>query len=195
MTSTARSNPVRTSERLAPLAALAVLALAWAVPMNGHAKQSDRSAPVEISSDYFDSQAKPNGVTHLKGHVVVTQGTLKATSGAATVHFDADSRVKRVILEGSPARLQQMDDNGNLIKGRAGSVDYQVPKGIATLTDDAYIEQVGRGTASGQVLVYNTKTSTMSARGQGDSRVHLTFQPSKDESGQTAPASASSGGQ
>src|SRR5699024_9493598 len=113
------------------------------VPSPVHAKEGDRSAPVEITSDYFDSQAKPNGVTHLKGNVVVVQGSLKATSATATVHFDANSRVRRVILKGSPARLQQMDDNGNLIKGHAGSVDYDVPKGIATLTRDAYIEQVG----------------------------------------------------
>lgn len=191
---TVRSNPVRTTERLALLAAVVALLLACALPLAGQAKQSDRSAPVEISSDYFDSQAKPNGVTHLKGHVVVSQGSLKATSSTATVHFDADSRVERVILKGSPAHLQQMDDNGNLVKGHAGSVDYQVPKGVATLTDDAYIEQVGRGTASGHVLIYNTQTSTMSARGQGDNRVHLTFQPSKEKSDASSPAPASSSG-
>lgn len=188
MTSTAHSNPARTTERLGLLAATAALLLACTLPMAGQAKQSDRSAHVDVRSDYFDSQAKPNGVTHLKGNVVVTQGTLKATGASATVHFDADSRVSRVILKGPPAHLQQMDDNGNLIKGHAATVDYNVPKGIATLTDDAYIEQVGRGTASGEVLVYNTHTSTMSARGQGDSRVHLTFQPSKQE---PAPASSS----
>src|SRR5699024_7002767 len=135
----------------------------------------DRHQPVEVSAKSADAMAKPNGVSHLKGDVVIEQGSLKATGASATIHFDANSEVSRVVLTGSPAHLRQVDDNGNLVKGHADNIDYNVPKGIATLTGNAYVKQAGRGSASGDTLVYNTTTSTMKADSKGDNRVHLTF--------------------
>lgn len=164
-----------------------LLVLACMLPLTGHARQSDRDQPIKVTADQFDSQAKPNGVTHLKGHVIVVQGTLKVTSATATIYFDGNSKMRRVVFTGSPAHIQQMDDNGNLIKGHADTLDYDIPNGIATLTGDAWIEQQGRGSARGNVLIYNTQTSTMSASSKGDERVHLIFQPSKD-TGTSAPA-------
>ncbi len=185
---TAPSSPARKAEHPVLRAVTAALLLACIGVPAAQAKQSDRSATIHVNADSFDSQAKPNGVTHLKGHVVITQGTFKATSATALVYFDSHSNVSRVVLKGSPAHIEQLDDNGNLIKGHAATIDYKIPSGIATLTDHAYIRQEGRGTARGQVLVYNTRTSVMSARGQGKNRVHLTFQPGEQKA---APASSS----
>jgi len=182
---TARLRRATTTDPL--LAAALALLLACAMPTAAQAKQSDRSQPVEVSAQSADAMAKPNGTSHLKGDVVISQGTLKATGASATIYFDANSRVSRVVLTGAPARLRQIDDNGNLVKGHANSIDYDVPKGIATLTGDAYVKQAGRGEASGDTLIYNTATSTMTARSHGDNRVHLTFQPQE-----TSPAPASS---
>lgn len=172
MTSTARSSRARVT-KVAVIALL--LACAW--PWASQARQSDRSQPVQVSAKSADAMARPNGTSHLKGDVVITQGTLKATGTSATIYFDADSRVSRVVLTGSPAHLRQVDDNGNLVKGQANDIDYDVPKGIATLTGDARVSQAGRGTASGGTLVYDTRSSTMTAQSRGDDRVHLTFQP------------------
>lgn len=193
---TARLRRARTTEPARTVLAAMALLLACALPLAVHAKQSDRSQPVEVSAKSADATATPNGVSHLKGDVVITQGTLKATGASATIYFDANSRVSRVVLTGAPARLRQVDDNGNLVKGHANNIDYDVPKGIATLTGDARVKQAGRGEASGDTLVYNTATSTMTAQSHGDNRVHLTFQPRQASSAakaQPAPA-ASSGG-
>lgn len=196
MTSTAPLRRARTTESFLLVIAAMALLLACALPRAAHAKQSDRSQPVKVSAKSADAMAKPNGTSHLKGDVVITQGTLKATGDSATIYFDANSRVSRVVLTGSPAHLRQIDDNGNLIKGHANSIDYNVPKGIATLTGDARIKQEGRGMASGDTLVYNTTRSTMTAQSHGDNRVHLIFQPKQASSSaksQPAPA-ASTGG-
>ncbi|HET7268560.1 MAG TPA: lipopolysaccharide transport periplasmic protein LptA [Oleiagrimonas sp.] len=188
---TARLRRARTTEspRIAILA-LALL-LACALPLAAQAKKSDRSQPVKVSARSADAMAKPNGTSHLKGDVVISQGTLKATGASATIYFDANSRVSRVVLTGSPAHLRQIDDNGNLVKGHANTIDYNVPEGIATLSGDAYIKQAGRGMASGDTLIYNTTSSTMTARSHGDNRVHLTFQP-RQENAPTPATSASS---
>ncbi|HEX7339210.1 MAG TPA: lipopolysaccharide transport periplasmic protein LptA [Rhodanobacteraceae bacterium] len=189
----ARLRPAHTSKAsfLALLVAAGLLCGALSLP--AHAKKSDRSQPVEVAAKSADASATPNGVSHLKGDVTITQGTLKITSASATVYFDANSRVSRVVLTGSPAHLRQMDDNGNLVTGHANTIDYDIPKGVATFTGDADIKQAGRGQAKGDTLVYNTETSTMTAQSHGDNRVHLTFQPRQAAStGQ--PASASSTG-
>ncbi len=194
MISTARSHQVRSASHWRSAIA-AVLLLAAIVPLATQARESDRQQPVEVSAKSADAMAKPNGVSHLKGDVVIQQGSLKATGASATIHFDANSEVSRVVLTGSPAHLRQVDDNGNLVKGHADHIDYNVPKGIATLTGNAHVKQAGRGSASGDTLVYNTTTSTMKADSKGDNRVHLTFKARQDKSaGNPAPAGTSSAG-
>ncbi|HET7359242.1 MAG TPA: lipopolysaccharide transport periplasmic protein LptA [Rhodanobacteraceae bacterium] len=155
--------------------ALAVLGAALLLPVA--AKQSDRQQQVFVTADHFDGMNAPNSVSHLRGHVVITQGTLKASGNTADVYFDADSGVSRVLLKGAPAHVQQMDDHGNLMTGSAATVDYQVAKDVAILTGNAQVKQKNRGEARGDKLVYNTRTSAMSGESGGDSRVHLIFQP------------------
>jgi len=189
MISTAPSSPAPSRAEYALrvlLAAVLGMLLCGAV----QAKQGDRSQPVNVDANSFDTSAKPNGVTHLKGNVVITQGTLKATSDQATAYFDGQSQIKRVVLTGH-AHIQQVDDHGNLMTGEADSIDYDVPGGIATLTGHAHVQQAGRGSASGATLVYNTRTSTMTAQGSGNERVHLIFkarpQPAAASSAPKAP--------
>lgn len=195
MTSKAPTSPARAraSLRRAVLPVFACLALAAACGTAG-AKQSDRSQPVQASAKSADASATPNGVSHLKGDVVITQGTLKITSDDATIHFDAHSQVKRVVLTGK-AHIQQMDDHGNLMSGDAGRIDYDIPRGIAILEGHpARVKQAGRADVSAEKLVYHTRTSKMSGQSQGDQRVRLTFKPQQQPAAAaSAPAPAKQG--
>ncbi len=188
MISTASSCPASTdlAWRILMAAALGLL-----LCTSAQARKSDRSQPINVYAKSFDSSAKPDGITHLKGDVVITQGTLKATSDRATVHFDGQSQIKRVVLVGQ-AHIQQVDDHGNRMTGEADSIDYDVPAGIATLTGHAHVAQAGRGSASGNTLVYDTRNSTMTGKGTADNRVHLVFkarqQPAAAASAPPAPA-------
>lgn len=172
-------------------ASLALLALGWLVVAPAHAKQSDRNQPMDVKASHFDGFQKPNSVSTLKGNVIITQGTLKATGDQAKVYFDADTQIDRVVLTGKPAHIQQLDDNGNLMRGEAASIDYQSSKGFAVLQGNASIAQQGRGEAHGDRLTYNTQTSQMTGDSGGDGTVHLIFQPKTTPAG-TAPAPASS---
>ncbi len=169
MTSMPRSRPVTAS------AALLVLGLMALSP--AYAKSSDRDQPMQVDASHFDGFRKPNSVTTLKGNVVITQGSLKATGEEARVYFDSDNQISRVVLLGHPAHLQQMDDNGNLMLGQSASIDYQVTRNYAELTGQASIVQKGRGEAHGDTLTYNTLTSEMTGDSHGDGRVHMVFQP------------------
>lgn len=190
MTSMAPSSPARARRRRLVALATVLCALLCGV---ASARQTDRSQPVSIDARSADATARPNGVSHIKGDVVITQGSLKATSDMATVYFDGRSHVKRVLLTGH-AHIQQLDDNGGLMKGAADSIDYDVPGGIATLTGHARVDQPGRASASADSLVYNTSTSTMAAQSSGDGRVHLTFTATQQPAAAaSAPAPAKTG--
>lgn len=185
MTSTARSCQAGTVLRLALLAA-GLLALQPAL-----AKRSDRDQPADIVAKSFDGSQQDQGYIIYKGRVRITQGTLKATGDLAKAYLDKDNNVTRVVLTGSPAHIQQLDDNGNLMEGGAATIDYDNVKGIAVLTGGAMVKQQGRGEAHGDKLTYDTGTSKMTGESNGDGLVHMVFKPKPKPAG-TAPAAAGS---
>lgn len=182
MTSTPRSRRVSTSVKLASLA-LGLLALAPAF-----ARQGDRNQPMQVNASHFDGFQKPNSITTLRGNVVITQGTLKATGDLAKVYFDADTQISRVVISSGPAHIEQLDDSGNLMRGQAARIDYDNINGIAVLSGNASVTQKGRGEAHGDKLTYNTQTSQMTGESAGDGLVHMTFLP-KPKPPATPPAS------
>ena len=184
MTSMPRSRPAS----MRASAALVLLGLTVLAPVR--AKRTDRDQPMDVQASHFDGFRKPNSVTTLKGNVVITQGSLKATGDLAKVHFDANAEIDSVVLTGSPAHIQQLDDNGNLMQGEAATVDYKVAKDFAVLQGHASITQQGRGEAHGDRLTYNTQTSEMTGDSGGDGRVHMIFQPKTKPAGAAASNTA-----
>ena len=156
--------------------AIAVLGGALAI-QPAQAKQSDRQQEMQVTAKHFDGFSAPNSVTTLSSNVVISQGTLKASGAQARVYFDANSEISRVVITGSPAHIQQLDDSNNLMLGDAAKLDYDNIKGIAVLHGNASIKQKGRGEAHGDKLTYNTVTSQMTGESAGDGMVHMTFKP------------------
>ena len=169
--------------------AIAVLGLFAAQP--ALARKSDRQQEMQVAAKHFDGFQKPNSISTLTGNVVITQGTLKATGAQAKVYFDADTQISRVVITGSPAHLEQLDDSGNLILGDAATLDYDNLKGIAVLSGNASVTQKGRGDARGDRLTYNTETSQMTGESAGDGLVHMTFKPKPQPAAAPAPATSS----
>lgn len=185
MMSKPRSRPTRANVSFA----LAVALLGLLVSQPALARTSDRQQQMHVTAHNFDGFQKPNSVTTLTGSVVITQGTLKVTGSKAKVYFDGNSQISRVVVTGSPAHLQQRDDNDNLVLGDANSLDYNNLKGIAVLTGNASVNQKGRGQARGDKLTYNTQTSQMTGESGGDGLVHITFQPHAKPAAMARPAS------
>jgi lipopolysaccharide export system protein LptA len=179
-----RSRRASASARFA--LAAAVLGLLAAQP--ALARKSDRQQEMHVAAKNFDGFQKPNSVSTLTGNVVITQGTLKATGAQAKVYFDAESQISRVVITGSPAHLEQLDENNNLVLGDAATLDYDNLKGIAVLSGNASITQKGRGDAHGDKLTYNTETSEMTGESGGDGMVHMTFKPKTKPAEAAAPA-------
>jgi lipopolysaccharide export system protein LptA len=182
MISTARSR------RASANFTLGLFALGLAAMQPALAKQDDRNQPIDVKSKSFDGAQQPNSVSTLTGNVVIVQGTLKATSAKARVYFDADSQISRIVLDGTPAKIQQEGDDGTMMYGNATNIDYDPNKGVAVLTGQAYVQQAGKGEAHADHLVYNTQNSTMQGDSTGDGQVHMTFQPKPKPAAAPAPA-------
>ena len=137
-------------------------------------------------------QLAPNTVSTLKGNVKITQGTLVLTGDTAMIHLDADSQISRVVVTGTPAHIEQMDDSGNLMTGNAAKLDYDNIHGIAVLTGQASVKQQGRGEFHGDKLTYNTESSQITGDSGGDGLVHGVFLPKAKPAAPAKPAAASS---
>lgn len=186
---------------------LAVLLLGLLIGSAALAKQSDRSQPMSVDAKSGNMFMTPNSKTTISGRVKIVQGTLKITGDRADLYSGADgSNIVRAVIFGSPAHIQQLDDNGNLMTGDASTLDYDNVKGIAVLTGNAVVKQQGRGEAHGDKLTYNTTTSEMTGESQGDNRLHMVFAaknkapaaakspaPAPAEPAAPAPASSSNG--
>ena len=180
-----------------------------------HALSSDRDQAMDITANYQKSQLSTGndqpGVTHLKGNVRMAQGSLKALADEATMYQhagnakdasgnDISGGVKRIVLIGKRAHLEQMQDNqGGLVSADAEKIDYDADTGIAELTGNVRVVQQGRGEFSGAHMIYNTNTGEIESGAQNaGSRVHMIIQPkartAKPTEAKPEPAPASSGG-
>lgn len=187
MTATARSRHARASRWAGGLLAACSLAL---LPAWGLARQSDRQQPMNFSARHTDAYNAPNTVSTLKGNVKITQGTLLLTGDTAMIHLDADSQISRVVVTGTPAHIEQMDDSGNLMTGNAAKLDYDNIHGIAVLTGQATVKQQGRGEFHGDKLTYNTDSGEIQGSPAAGGRVHITLQPRTKPAAAAKPASS-----
>lgn len=183
--STEHSNLPRNLDGASPrwLAAIALLGLLVIGP--ACALSSDHHQPINVDAAHFQSSRA--GVTVLSGHVVITQGSIIAKGDKGTAHSNADHSVKRIVLQGKPANMQQALDGGGQMHAHAATIDYQVGSDTIILTGHAQVVQQGKGQFNGAHLVYNTRTGAISGEGGEQGRVHLILQP-------RAPAAAGSSG-
>jgi lipopolysaccharide transport protein LptA len=109
-------------------------------------------------------------------HIVVNQGDLR--SNAADITF-AHKRLASATVTGSPARFTQVDPkSGRLVQGHAQTIDYEVAKGVVTLSKDAWLTD-GRNDISGQILKYDIagRSVIATAADQNAHRVRITITP------------------
>ena len=176
--------------RLSLATSLALLAPCLASP--AHALGSDRQQPMKIDADYSkikQGTAAAAGVTYLRGNVRIEQGSMKASGAEATLYQhpssardaqgnDISGDIKRVVIVGRQAHMEQQQDGGGLMTADADKIDYDNDTSIADLSGSVSIVQQGRGEFHGAHMTYNTNTGEMES---GDNtpanRVHIIMQP------------------
>ncbi|NID17036.1 lipopolysaccharide transport periplasmic protein LptA [Luteibacter yeojuensis] len=184
------------TSRASAKAVIAVLCATLLASASVSAKKADRNQPADVTSKSFDGTQAPQngqpGKVIWTTNVVLTQGTLKITGSKATGYLDADNTLTRVVVDGNPATIHQLDDQDQPMDGRARNIDYKIDQDYAVLTGDAKVNQPAKGSAEGDKLTYNTKDSTMTGESSGSAPVHMTFQPKNKAPAANAPAKPAS---
>jgi len=99
-------------------------------------------------------------------------------SDQATIEF-RDNRIARATVTGKPAEFeQQRADSGQLARGHAGEIVYDLDDGTVQLTNEAWLTD-GQTEISGALLVYNIREQRVQAAASPgtDQRVHITIAP------------------
>lgn len=171
-------------------AAEALLLLTLLLPALVLARSTDREAEVEVDASGGDFVLNDDGQSILTG-VTITQGTMKIEAEKATLTRSGGD-MSRILLEGSPARLQQQNDNGEWMKARARRIDHDPVSEVIVLTGAVEVDQ-GGNTMRGERLTYDTRSGRLNADGGGgDGRIRMTLQPKKKAAPQ--PAAGAGGG-
>jgi len=181
--STPRSS--RSARTRIELAALGLLLALMALP--AAALQSDRRQPLNVNAQHFTAVKDP-GVSRFSGNVTLSQGSLKGDAAQATAYTNADNKITRVVLEGTPAHLSQQQDDGSTMQAQAQRIDYTPDTDTVILTGAAQVVQPGHGSFQGERLVYNTRTGAMQGESAAGGEVHVTFQPRPKKPATVAPA-------
>ena len=104
------------------------------------AKSTDRTQPMDIAADSSDMLLNDDGVSKICGNVRISQGTLAIDADCAEV-----TRVKgdltQVTLTGAPARLRQVNDNGEPMDASAARITYFTKAAQITLSGGVVIDQ------------------------------------------------------
>ena len=155
---------------------LLLLALA-ACPTGAGALSTDREQSVRIdaNSASLDDQKR---IATYKGEVVIVQGSLRITGDLVTMYFDERYDLARLVAEGEPARFEQRLEDGQVQKGRAERIEYQVEDGAMLFVGGAQIAQ-GEFRMKADRIDYDSVTGSIQGAGEEDRRVTITLRGEK----------------
>lgn len=143
------------------------------------AKSSDRDQPTNIQAGSSDCFLSASGSCILTGNVVIQQGTLDIRAAKADLRRAGNGDIETIKLTGSPVKLKQQTDDGGWMNATSSQIDYDLSTDTVVFSGDAVIVQPGKGSISGERIVYNMATGQVrSGEAAGGGRVNMTFEPS-----------------
>ncbi len=144
-----------------------------------YALSGDRQQPIHIDADRMVAE-KPKGFSHYIGNVHITQGSLKIDADEVYIYL-VDGLLNKLIIIGSPAKLQQIPDNSaEVVYSQALRMEYFASTDQLFLMKDAEVWQ-GGSRFSGEHIEYDTRNSRISANSEGkkSGRVRAVIVPKK----------------
>jgi len=159
--------------RLDPLRALLATALLGCA-VAAHALETDRQQPLEVNADSTDGTLG-DGVTVLRGHVYIKQGTLRINADRADVE-KVEGKVRQVVLYGDPAVMVQEIEQQGVVEARAKTITYHVGSGLVTLEGGADVKHP-QYEISGEQLTYDLNAQHFMGSGTDDGRIRIRMDP------------------
>ena len=155
--------------RLLLLSALLGLSLAVARAAD------ERQEPVHLRADRIDINQK-TGISHYRGHVVLTQGTLRLTAASAQALQRGDV-LQKVTAEGKPMTFRDRPQGQQqVIEGQATRAEYDAVARELHLHGNVDIQR-GRDRFRSGVAHYDMQTETLLGESDASQRVYATLTP------------------
>lgn len=148
------------------------IALAFTLGALGtaHALPSDRDQPVNIEADSAELSQQA-GQTIYRGHVKLSQGSLKITADEIVISV-SEGTLKTLVATGQQATLSQLiDPEKPIVAATANTINYDIAAESLLLEGNANIEH-GESRVEGNRLEYFIKDEKV----QAEERVRMTIQ-------------------
>jgi lipopolysaccharide transport protein LptA len=128
-------------------------------------------------------QAQANGVNfdnsrwNFRGKVRINLEKGVMTSDESEITF-ANKGLTKAVITGTPAEFEQQLENGQVARGRANLIVYDVQQGSVNLSKDAWLSD-GQKEIRGDSLKYSIRDQRVVAEGagQGSQRVKIVITP------------------
>ncbi|KGQ69926.1 ABC transporter substrate-binding protein [Chelonobacter oris] len=157
-----------------------VLFSALLLSFSASALKSDTQQPINVSSDNQSLDLENNIVT-FTDHVVITQGSILIHADKVTIirpNANDGNGKEKIDASGNPVTFQQQLDNGKLINGSAGKVNYDLGAQYLVLTGNARLKQQD-SRIEADVITYDVQQQKMIAKNSGKGRVKTVLYPSQ----------------
>jgi lipopolysaccharide export system protein LptA len=150
--------------------------------------ESDRDQPIEVEADRMEWREQEN-ISIYKGNVTLVQGSLRINSDRMVIHFNDANELTLLEMTGKPAKLRQINDLRQEVRGEAEQIDYSELESLLILRKSAFLDQAG-DIIRGELIRMDTATNNIEAgTTEPDDRVKMVIQPrQKPVPAEPAPA-------
>lgn len=154
--------------------ALLLLALLTWAPL--WALDADRDQPIEVEADSLEVREQEN-ISIYQGNVKLKQGSLEISSDRLVIHFNDNSDLVLMEMTGNPARLRQLDNEQQEMRGQARQINYLESESLLELIEEARFTHAGDTIESTLIRINTEDNNIQAGSSDADERVKMLIQP------------------
>lgn len=150
--------------------------ICW-LPLSSMALPTDKDQPIAIEADSLDVD-ESSGISIYKGNVKLTQGTIVLLADSIVAHVK-NNQLNKIEAVGGPVKFsQQLDEQGQVMRGESQRLEYLAEKQTLFLLGAAHLWH-DTDEFSGNLIEYDTARAYVKASKaeSGQGRVQVIIQP------------------
>lgn len=145
-------------------------------PQIAYPLDSDRDAPLNVTSDHFAIDLKKHTTTY-EGNVVATQGTTTLTGDKLILYTDKNNQLEKGVAFGDLATYRTLPaPDKTELYAEAHEIEYYPDKQLIVLIKNAKVIQA-ENTYLGPKILYNMEKETVTSPPSHDGRATIIIEP------------------
>ncbi len=156
---------------------LSLLALLTWAPL--WALDTDREQPIAVEADSLEVREQEN-ISIYQGNVRLKQGSLEINSDRLVIHFNDNNDLVLMEMTGNPARLRQLDNEQQEMRGQARQINYMESQSLLELIEEARFTHAGDTIESALIRINTEDNNIQAGSSDENERVKMLIQPRQD---------------